>query len=805
MTKERENNITDFLRIREEYSELIFRNSKEGIIIIQDEKLVYADPQVLDFLDISREEMAGRRFFEFIYPDDLEKVKAIHKRRMAGENNIEKYLFRIFSPGGGYEDLETTGFLIEWEGRPASLNMLTKVTKRMEAEAIIRESERKFRSLYGKMIEATVEVDIDGRITDMNHAFEKLLSYGRDELIGSVLKDLVHADWKEEDRKHYEQALSKGYCDLYELDLTDKQGLPIPVEIRCYLREDERSRPEGCWYFIRDIRMRKQYQDVLKESEKKLKTVLEYFPAPIILIDLSFIYDYLSSISVNRDTDPETFFRSSPDEFARCLGNIKAKYVNKEAFQFFSINSMAEIEDKLFDSRNADMSELIMDVIQKAWLKEGDYEKEVSFDIGPDHTRTAVFKSVILPGNENSWETVLVSITDLSEKKKTIKQLEEAKNKAEESDRLKTAFLANMSHEIRTPMNAIVGFSELLRTTDAQGPDRAEYFSIINNSCNTLSKLIDDIIDLAKIEAGQTTIVDDACRLYDLMKELQRYFEEEVKRSGKAMKIIMDSSIDPDLSIRVDEFRLRQVISNIIANAVKFTEKGFIFWGCDIIKNRELRFHIKDTGIGIDQDKTDLIFDRFRQMDGSSVRKYGGTGLGLPVSKSLVTLMGGELWVKSQPGSGSEFFFTIPYKKMTKPEPEHEAEAVVNNVEEYDFRNKGVLVVEDNLSNYEFIKAVLSRTKVKLYWADDGAKALEMFRKKKRHLNAVLMDIQIPEMNGYETTRLMKKIDQDIPVIAQTAFAMSRDKEKSLDAGCDDYIPKPIKPTDLLDMLAKYL
>ncbi|MCD6598018.1 MAG: response regulator, partial [Bacteroidales bacterium] len=407
--------------------------------------------------------------------------------------------------------------------------------------------------------------------------------------------------------------------------------------------------------------------------------------------------------------------------------------------------------------------------------------------------------------NDQGKVTHFVAIKeDITEQKKTEMRLRDAKQKAEESDGLKTAFLANMSHEIRTPMNAIVGFSELLRTSNVQGVEREEYFNIINTSCRTLSNLIDDIIDLAKIESGQTKIVEEACQPSVIMKELQLYFSEEVQKSGKALRIVMDFDFPSDLVTKTDEFRLRQVLTNLLGNSFKFTDKGLISWGARLIDNEEIEFYVKDTGIGIEKEHLESIFERFRQLDGSSVRKYEGTGLGLSVSKSLVELLGGRIWVDSEVGKGSEFKFTIPirYVKGSTMTPDDISSSKGKDL--FDWEGYNILVVEDNVSNFEFLKAVLSKTKSNILWAETGPSAIEIF-KENENIHLVLMDIQIPELDGYETTREILKINPDVPVIAQTAFAMSRDREKSLEAGCIDYISKPIKPLDLLNLMEKYI
>ena len=636
---------SEFAKIRNQYRDLLIENAKEGLAILQDGEIKYADPQVVSFLDTSLEELASISFIELIHPEDREIVNNIYKKRLSGDDISEKFTFRVMSIDGEYVAIENSGFTIMWDGKPATLNLVTDVTERVKSETELRNSEEKYKGIVYSSPNGVLIMDHRGIILDINDSFLNIVGYEKEDYLNNKV--------------------------------VEAPGL------------DEEQRGKAIEYFGRII------------AGEKL----------------------------------------APFEIRYTHSSGKTRYVE---------------------------------------------------------VRTRLIKST----EEKSG--IIAICSDITDRNRTISELHEAKDKAEESDRLKTAFLANMSHEIRTPMNAIVGFSELLRTTNIQGPEREEYFNIINNSCSILSNLIDDIIDLAKIEAGQTTIAEDLCRPHEIMRELQRYFEEEIRKLGKPIKLVMDASIDPDLIIKSDEFRLRQILSNIIGNAVKFTEKGIIAWGCTVEKERDIKFFVKDTGIGISSENIELVFDRFRQMDDSSIRKYGGTGLGLPVSKSLVDLMGGEIWVESQIGKGSEFYFKIPFKPA-KDEPLEENEVLTRSDMEYSFKNKGVLVVEDNLSNFEFIRAVLSRTKVKLFWADTGVKAVEMFKKKRKYIDLVLMDIQIPEMDGYEATGLMKKMRADIPVIAQTAFAMSRDKEKSLDAGCDDYISKPIKPSDLLNMLAKYL
>ena len=396
---------------------------------------------------------------------------------------------------------------------------------------------------------------------------------------------------------------------------------------------------------------------------------------------------------------------------------------------------------------------------------------------------------------------------DISERKRIEKSLILAKEKAEESDRLKSAFLSNMSHEIRTPMNAILGFSSLLSDPDTSSEERDEYISIIKERGNDLMRIISDIIDVAKIESGQLNINIKDCKVNQLLNDLNTMFRHSMEKQGKSGVVLNLSteSRDPDFTILSDPLRLRQVISNLLENAIKFTERGAIDFGysirTDFGMGKSIIFFVRDTGIGIPREMHTVIFQRFRQVDDSHTRKYGGTGLGLTICKSLVHLLGGELLLESDEGKGSQFKIILPMWTIT-PVKEEPA-PVPLKVKHPEWKNKVILVVEDEESNYTFLEQVLKRTGVKIFWAKNGAEAVNMAHSEK--LDLILMDIRIPGMDGYEATRQIKKERKNLPVIAQTAYALKGEKEMSIESGCDDYISKPIDIKELMAMLDKYL
>jgi len=357
-----------------------------------------------------------------------------------------------------------------------------------------------------------------------------------------------------------------------------------------------------------------------------------------------------------------------------------------------------------------------------------------------------------------------------------------------------------------------MGFSDLLGDPDLPN-DKLLYFSEqINTSSNNLVNLIDNIIDIAKVESGGVSIKLSECKINDLLLDLYAYFDNEIKEKGKD-KVYLKlrrASKNKDFAILSEPYRLRRILSNILKNAVNYTDSGEIEFGYSIQNGKSdekttsqgqmLQFFVRDKGKGISKEKLDLIFDRFRQSEDSYTKQFEGAGLSLPISRAYVELLGGEMWCESVEGEGSEFYFTVPCK-IVKGKPGTPDTVTITKA---NLENINILVAEDVESNYRFIESVLKRSKARLIWSKNGKEALEKFKEDKS-IDLILMDMRMPLMSGFEATKEIRKINKEIPIIAQTAFTGTEDKELFLDTGCNDYISKPIDKDLLIKVVGKYV
>ena len=403
--------------------------------------------------------------------------------------------------------------------------------------------------------------------------------------------------------------------------------------------------------------------------------------------------------------------------------------------------------------------------------------------------------------------TIIGIVQDVTEQKNVEKILKKAKEKAEEADVLKSAFLANMSHEIRTPLNAILGFSRLLTNPDLENNQRKEYSEYITSSANNLLNLIRDIIDVSKIEAGKISLEKNKCLVNKILRELKFTFEKEKSTQSKEHIDIKlhAASNDDNFAIFTDPFRFHQILVNLIGNSLKFIEKGFIEFGYVINSRKVLQFYVKDTGIGIPEDKIDLIFSRFGQIINNKIKNPGGTGLGLSITKHLVERLGGKIWVDSEEEVGTTFYFTLPFEQIESTN--YEQSTIADAIEKLEIKELKILAVEDDPINMVLLEDTLKMhiANLKISKAFNGLEALEKL--KEQNFDLIIMDIRMPKMDGYTTTqKIRKEFDKPkskVPILGLSAHALTTEIEKGKQLGMTDFLSKPIQTEDLLLKIKK--
>jgi len=383
-------------------------------------------------------------------------------------------------------------------------------------------------------------------------------------------------------------------------------------------------------------------------------------------------------------------------------------------------------------------------------------------------------------------------------------ELLQAKEHAEQSDRLKSAFLANMSHEIRTPMNGILGFAELLKEPKLTGDEQQEFIGIIEKSGARMLNIINDLIDIAKVEAGQMNVSISDTDINEQLMYIYDLFKPEVESKGMKLSIKIGFAAK-DSIIRTDAEKIYAILTNLVKNAIKYSRTGSIEFGYSLncaCEPGELEFYVKDTGIGISKDKQVVIFNRFVQADIDDKQALQGAGLGLSITKAYVEILGGKIWLDSEEGKGSVFYFSIPYIPGTKQKNKNADPDSKNTLVENAIGLK-ILIAEDEDTSYRLINMYLSKMCGAIIHAKTGLQAIEAC-KNNPDIDLILMDIKMPEMNGYIATKQIRQFNKEVVIIAQTAYSISGDREKAIEAGCNDYISKPISRASLYGLINSY-
>jgi signal transduction histidine kinase/ActR/RegA family two-component response regulator len=410
-----------------------------------------------------------------------------------------------------------------------------------------------------------------------------------------------------------------------------------------------------------------------------------------------------------------------------------------------------------------------------------------------------LLKDITFDNNEKSKANNTIRYLQDLVKKRTF-ELTVAESQANEADKLKTAFLTNLSHELRTPMNAIVGFANLLGDDNLDTDEKTTYIKYINENVDSLLTLINDILDTAKIEAGEISLEIKDFYLHKLLVELYQSFyafKHKQRKDSLNFRLCLPAGVD-ELLIHSDPNKIQQILSNLLKNAIKFTESGSVEFGYHINQDNYLEFFVRDTGIGINKFKQDIIFDRFRKIEDNEQKLYGGAGVGLTISKKMVEMLGGRIWLNSEPLQGTTFYFSIPYQPLFQ-QPLN----FLKKQNNYQWIDKQILLVDDKENTFVYFKEVFEDTGAKIHWAKNGAEAIEECKKNKGY-DLILMDLCMPGMDGYKTKQEIKRILKHTPIIAQSSFSLIRDRENIINHGFDDFIPKFLSGDDILNTVCKY-
>jgi signal transduction histidine kinase/ActR/RegA family two-component response regulator len=496
-------------------------------------------------------------------------------------------------------------------------------------------------------------------------------------------------------------------------------------------------------------------------------------------------FRFLDLIPVARETLVEIL----PDGIVAVDSQNRIQDINKTAFGFLAIKNKHVIGLPV-DSIDSSRKSLLISVIDQSPVELIEIRDK-------DEIKTY---SLIKQPIKNQPGSRLVIIHDISGLKQAEKELIVAKERAEESDKLKSAFLANMSHEIRTPLNGILGFTELLKMSDVTPQQQNDYLDIIKKGGDRMLNIINDIIDISRIESGQMKVVLSETNINDQIEFISAFLNPDAQAKG--ISLIFKNTLSKEDAIVVsDKEKIYAILANLVKNAIKFTRSGYVEYGY-IKKENSYEFYVKDTGIGISSDQKDFIFERFRQGSESLTRNYEGTGLGLSISKAYAEMLGGNIWFESEFGKGSVFYFNLPISPDQKIKPAFSP--VIKEVAKEDkIKSLVILIVEDNLPSEMLMTRLVRPFSKKILKVTTGNDAVEACRNNP-DIDLVLMDIKLPEMDGYESTREIRKFNKDLIIIAQTAFGLMDEKDKAIEAGCNDFIAKPINRSAFLALIEKY-
>jgi len=642
------------------------------------------------------------------------------------------------------------------------------ITDSKLAEKKLKVNEQLYRNLFDQANEGLILLTMDGKIAEVNQSFAMMHGYTVSELKNMDIRALdVLGENAFEGRAEVMHRIYAGEVVRFEVRHYHKDGHIITFSDTVSIINIGGQKFFSA--FHQDITERKQVEEKLLFSEKTLKESQKI--AGLGTFDL----DILRGIFRTSDILNEIF-------------GIDEKYDH-------SISGWAALIYP--EDREMTVNHLMNEVIGN--MQPGNIE----FRIVRYNDKITRWMHVLgkLEFDADGHPIILHGTTrDITEQKQVESELIRAKEKAEESDRLKSAFLANMSHEIRTPMNAILGFSNLLKEPHLSDEEQQEYIKLIEKGGERMLNIIHNIVDISKIESRQMEVYITDTDVNENIEFLYSFYKNEA--SLKGIQIFYKNALPKNEAvIKTDREKLYSALSNLVKNAIQYTSEGSIEFGYEK-KGKTLEFFVKDTGSGVSEQYKELIFERFRQGNDLTGKFTEGAGLGLSISKAYIELLGGKMWLESEHGKGSIFYFTLPYNPANKKDLADKDDSTVTG--KYDqFKNLKILIVEDYGPSLAFLSKVLAKHCKEILTSSSGVKAVEDCRINS-DIDLVLMDIKLPDLDGYEATRQIRQFNKDVIIIAQTAFGLTGDREKAIEAGCNNYISKPIIIDKLFSLIINY-
>ena len=655
--------------------------------------------------------------------------------------------------------LELEAYKIEVESQFEALLLL------QEKAALAKE---KYIKLYDSAPSGYFTLSRQGEIIELNLSGAKLLGKERENLVHMRFASFVSNDTKPNFNNFLRKVFHSRAREVCELTVYQDGESPMFVYLNGIVAENGKQ----CLLTMVEIPDHKHVHELLIESEIRYRRLFESAKDGILILNA----ETGKILAVN-------------PFLIKLLGLPEDRLIDKEIWDIEMFGEIVANKDKFLDLQ------------RKKYVR---YEDLTLKTIDGRRIDVEVVSNVY---TSHKKKVIQCNIRDMTLLKREKEELIKAKVQAEEGDRLKTAFLANMSHEIRTPINGIIGFAELLKMPDLDQDSQDQYISIIEKSGDRMLNIINDIISLSKVDSGQMGISISRTNINEQLDFIYAFFKKEVEQKG--IKLIYEKSLlENEAYINTDREKVYAVLTNLVKNAIKFTQSGSIEIGCNIEPGRsvtepeELEFFVKDTGVGIQSDQLNIIFERFRQGSELLSRNYEGAGLGLSISKAYVEMLGGKIWTNSVLGQGSTFYFTLPYVTYTENKIQ-KRKTVKKKVRENNINDLKILIAEDDENSEKLLEVFVQNYCVEILIAKTGWEAVDICHKYPE-LDLVLMDIKLPEIDGYEATRQIRYFNKNLVIIAQTAFAQRGDRETALAAGCNDYISKPIKKDLLASMIKKH-